>query len=92
VFGFGGMNWREAMKCPFCESMMASGKVGVEKSTFGEVVSVLGAISSGIPSQPHYLYFRQSDGGESTHVEHSGEAFHCEQCQALIIRGTAASQ
>jgi hypothetical protein len=91
VFVFGGVNWREAMKCPFCESVMASGKVGVEKSTFGEVVNVLGVIAGGISFQPYYLYFRQIGGGAPSHVEHCGEAFPCEQCQALIIKGTKAS-
>ena len=54
MFGIRRRELERTMKCPFCDSMMAPGKVSVEKSTFGEVVNVLGVITSGIPSQ---LYF-----------------------------------
>ena len=40
------------MKCPFCESVMASGKLTVERSTFGDVVEVLGVLTGSVASQP----------------------------------------
>jgi hypothetical protein len=80
------------MNCPFCESVMASGKVSVERSTFGDVMNVLGVLTGSASAQPQYLYFRQSGGGEATQVEHSREAFRCGHCQALLIAGTVATR
>ena len=76
-----------AMKCPFCGSIMVGGKVTVEKSGFGEAMDVLDAITGGMTSQPHYIYFRESGGEAASHVDHSGEALRCGQCRALLIRG-----
>jgi hypothetical protein len=78
------------MKCPFCETVMLSGKVSVGPSTLGALAEVLDLVTGGGSSAPHYLYFRQAGDGPATRVEHSGEAFRCGRCQALVIAGTAA--
>lgn len=80
--------WGQAMKCPFCESEMLSGKVSVANSAVGKVMEVMGVFMGGLPSQPHYIYFCQTGGGATTEVDHSQEAFRCSNCEALVIAGT----
>jgi hypothetical protein len=78
---------RQAMKCPFCESEMPTGTVSIAKSTLGEVMDVLDVLKGGAWSQPHYIYFHPTGGTAATHVDHSREAFHCNNCGTLILAG-----
>ena len=78
------------MKCPFCESEMTSGKVSVEQSTFGQVMNVVDALTDRLSPQVHYVYFRDTAGGDATHVDHSRKAYRCRGCEALVIAGKKA--
>jgi hypothetical protein len=75
------------MKCPLCDAEMQPGCASCETTGFGTVVSLLGAVS-GVPTAPHYLYFRpQGNGTQPVLVEELGRAFRCRRCLTVVIAG-----
>jgi hypothetical protein len=69
--------WSAAMKCPFCNSALESGRVSVERK---------------FPARPALateLEFA-SDNGSSVVPKLGDVALHCPKCDTLILRGAFA--